>query len=295
VLSRYPKLVVGESKRRAGYTEASRGCKHLCRHCPVVPVYNGTFRIVPADVVMADIRQQVAAGAEHISFGDPDFLNGPGHARRVIESLHAEFPTLTYDVTVKIEHLLRHRELLPVLRETGCLFVISAVESLDDDVLRKLDKGHTPADFFGAVELLRTHGLTLSPTFIPFHPWTTLGSYTDLLRAIRSLDLIENVAPVQLTLRLLIPSGSRLLELAGIEAAVESFDPQALVWRWRHSDPGIDALARDVLQIVHEGAKNGSARRAVFESIENRVGILVPREALPSRATIPFLEEPWFC
>ena len=80
-LSRYPKLVTGSGKKRVGYTEASRGCKHLCRHCPVVPVYNGAFRVVPMDIVLADIRQQVAAGAEHITFGDPDFLNGPTHAR----------------------------------------------------------------------------------------------------------------------------------------------------------------------------------------------------------------------
>ena len=63
-----------------GYTEASRGCKHLCRHCPVVPVYEGVFRIVDREVVLADIRQQVAAGARHITFGDPDFFNGVGHA-----------------------------------------------------------------------------------------------------------------------------------------------------------------------------------------------------------------------
>jgi hypothetical protein len=41
----------------------------------VVPVYNGVFRIVQRDVVLADIRQQVAMGAEHITFGDPDFFN----------------------------------------------------------------------------------------------------------------------------------------------------------------------------------------------------------------------------
>ena len=108
-----------------GYTEATRGCKHLCRHCPVVPVYRGAFRIVQQDVVLEDIRQQVAAGAEHITFGDPDFFNGPGHAIPIVEALHREWPALTYDVTIKMEHLLKHRELLPVLKATGCLFVTS--------------------------------------------------------------------------------------------------------------------------------------------------------------------------
>ena len=51
-LGAYAQLVMNGTMRRVGYTEASRGCKHLCRHCPVVPVYHGAFRIVQRDVVL---------------------------------------------------------------------------------------------------------------------------------------------------------------------------------------------------------------------------------------------------
>src|ERR1051326_929476 len=172
-LGAYAHLVTNGNRRRAGYTEASRGCKHFCRHCPLVPVYRGVFRVVQQDVVLEDVRRQMAAGAEHITFGDPDFFNGPGHARSIVEALHREWPDLTYDVTIKIEHLLQRRDLLPVLRRTGCAFVTSAVESLDDGVLARLAKGHTRADFLEALRLTREASLPLSPTFIPFTPWTT--------------------------------------------------------------------------------------------------------------------------
>ncbi|MFQ5695345.1 MAG: CUAEP/CCAEP-tail radical SAM protein, partial [Terriglobia bacterium] len=110
----YAALRLPDGRRRVvGYTEASRGCKHLCRHCPVVPVYQGAFRVVQRDVVLEDIRRQVAAGAQHITFGDPDFFNGPGHVLPIVETLHREFPTLSYDVTIKIEHLLKQSEHLP--------------------------------------------------------------------------------------------------------------------------------------------------------------------------------------
>ena len=80
-LDRYASLQLPTVTRRvAGYTEATRGCKHRCRHCPIVPVYDGQFRVVQADAVLGDIRNQVAAGAQHITFGDPDFFNGPTHA-----------------------------------------------------------------------------------------------------------------------------------------------------------------------------------------------------------------------
>ena len=200
-LSRYAKLQIAGESRPVGYTEASRGCKHLCRHCPVVPVYQGQFRVVQSEVVLGDVRQQVAAGARHITFGDPDFFNGPLHARRIVEALHREFPEVTYDATIKIEHLRRHREFLPVLKGTGCLFVTTAVESMDDMVLTKLDKGHSRADFIAVAADFHALGLTLAPTFIAFTPWTTPGSYRDFLAVIRELNLVDNVSPMQLALR----------------------------------------------------------------------------------------------
>ncbi|MDQ6665075.1 MAG: CUAEP/CCAEP-tail radical SAM protein [Acidobacteriota bacterium] len=295
-LTAYAKLLGSGAPKLAGYTEASRGCKHRCKHCPVAPVYNGVFRIVQRDVVLADVRQQVAAGAEHITFGDPDFFNGIGHALPLIEALHAEFPRLTYDATIKIEHLLKHREALPVLRRTGCLFIVSAVESVDDAVLSKLAKGHTRADFHEALRLTRKAGLHLSPTFIPFTPWTTLESYRDLLRAVRDLDLADSVAAIQLAIRLLIPAGSLLLELDEIRHIVEPFDPEALCYRWKNSDPAVDRLCAGIGDVVQREA--AKPRAEVFGKIWELAfdELTVPPDFhLAARATVPYLNEPWYC
>jgi hypothetical protein len=296
-LGRYAQLVTGEGERTVGYTEASRGCKHLCRHCPVVPVYRGAFRVVPRDVVLDDIRRQVSAGAQHITFGDPDFFNGPTHALRVVEALHREFPALTYDVTVKVEHLLRHDGALPVLKETGCLFVTSAVESVDDAVLLRLEKGHTRRDFYELVERCRSARLLLNPTFIAFLPWTTRAGYLDLLSVLRELDLIEQVSPVQLGLRLLIPAGSRILELEDVRRLVSRFDSDALAWKWSHADPTMDQLARAALATVQRGQNSGRSRRQIFGDVWK----LAAGEPLPDqpdllpRAAVPYLNEPWYC
>jgi len=286
--------------RTAGYTEASRGCKHLCRHCPIVPVYAGQFRVVPLEVVVADVRQQVAAGAEHITFGDPDFFNGVTHAIRIVEAVHAEFPRLTYDATIKIEHLLRHADQLAMLARTGCLFVTSAVESVDDEILHQLDKGHTRADFFRALELCENAGLPLQPTFIPFTPWTTREGYLDLLEVIADRDLTGSVASIQLAIRLLIPSRSRLLELAEIAALVGEFDAEKLVYPWSHADPALDALAERVAAIVAAGDPQKLSRAVVFEQIwEAAVGLsrggARSLHVTDGRREVPFLSEPWYC
>jgi radical SAM superfamily enzyme YgiQ (UPF0313 family) len=298
-LARYAALHLPSGERRtAGYTEASRGCKHVCRHCPIVPVYNGQFRIVSPEVVLADIDAQVAAGAGHITFGDPDFLNGPTHAMRVVEGLHARHPAVSYDVTIKVEHLLNHRDCLPRLAATGCAFVTSAVESVDDRVLALLDKGHTRSDFVEAVGACRVAGVALVPTFVAFHPWLTLEGYCDLLDTIAALGLVDHVAPIQLAIRLLVPNGSRLLTLEEMRRHVGAFDPQTLTHRWLHPDPRVDALHAEVSALV--GARVTADRRAVFADVSalahDRAGLPPPdTHPIRDRATVPFLNEPWYC
>jgi radical SAM superfamily enzyme YgiQ (UPF0313 family) len=305
-LERYAYLTVGQERRTVGYTEATRGCKHTCRHCPIVPVYGGKFRTVGRAVVLADVRQQVAAGATHITFGDPDFFNAPGHSLPLVAEFHEEFPEVTYDVTIKVEHLLRHAGHLRGLKETGCLFLTSAIESVDDLVLDRLDKRHTREDLASVVSAVHGAGLTLSPTFVAFNPWTSPASYVDFLDTIASLGLVESVSPVQYAIRLLIPAGSRLMDLNEVRDLVEEFDPQALVYPWSHVDPAVDALHRDVMEIATDtAAAAGTEDRVVtFDRIRAvayacaglaKPAALAARPRDPGASDLPRLSEPWYC
>jgi hypothetical protein len=167
-------------------------------------------------------------------------------------------------------------------------------------VLALFDKGHTREDFFEAVGLCRTAGVTLVPTFVAFHPWLSLESYCDLLDTIARLDLVDHVAPIQLAIRLLVPEGSRLLMLEDMRAHTGGFDPATLTYRWAHPDPRVDALQRDVTALV--GMRLTTDRRALFDEIavlaHSRAGVPVPAfdpRPARARATVPYLNEPWYC
>jgi len=300
-LQRYAKLILADGKQKTtGFAEASRGCKHLCRHCPVVPVYEGKFRVVPVEIVLADIAQQVAAGAAHISFGDPDFLNGPTHALKVAEALHARFSDLTWDATIKVEHLLNHAELLSRLKQCGLLFIVTAVESVDDAILDKLAKGHTHADFETVLAHCRALDIALAPTFVPFTPWTTLAGYRDLLATLLKLHLVEAVPPVQLAIRLLVPQGSYLLQLPEFAARVGAFDEAMLGYPWQADDSRVDALQREIMAWVMEAEKAALPRAEVFAGIWARTHAALGEAAPPLDpaqfgAAIPHHSEPWYC
>ncbi len=299
-LERYARLEQAGATRLAGQVEASRGCLHFCRHCPIPPVYGGRFFVVPRDVVLADIRQQVAAGATHITFGDPDFLNGPGHSLAIVRAVRAEFPSLTFDFTAKIEHLLRHHDLLPDLARLGCLFIVSAVESIDDRVLAILAKGHTRADVEAVVDLTRRAGIALRPSLVPFTPWTSLDGYRDLLEFVECRDLIDHLDPVQLVIRLLLPPGSLLLRRPEMRVHLGPFDPARFTYEWRHPDPRMDRLHQELSALVEQAAHDDQDPRPTFDRIVARAGApRLPASPHPpiarDKGRPPRLTEPWFC
>jgi len=300
-LTRYASLILPDNTRKTvGFGETTRGCKYFCRHCPIVPVYQGTFRVIPADIVLDDLRSQIGQGAQHISFGDPDFLNGPGHALRIVRALHAEYPEITYDATIKIEHIVNYPGEIRLLKETGCLFILSAVEAVDDAILTYLDKGHTRADFLTALACLRETGIDLLPTFVAFTPWTTLAGYRELLQHIIDLQLIESVAPVQLSIRLLIPQGSWLLRLDTLSDSLAGFDQATLGYRWNNPDPRVDKLQREVQSWVSIADQKGMTRQEIFHGIVDLAWQAsgLPAPALPEHAggkPVPHLSENWYC
>jgi radical SAM superfamily enzyme YgiQ (UPF0313 family) len=298
-LDKYSHLEHEGGSRTAGYVEASRGCLHLCTHCPIPPVYGGRFFIVPQEVVLEDIRRQVAAGATHISFGDPDFLNGPKHSLRIVRAMHEEFPTLTYDFTAKVEHLLNRGEDMPEFAAAGCLFIITAVESLSDRVLTILDKQHTREDVVNAIKYVRDAGIAPRPTWVTFTPWTTLEDFLDVLEFIEENGMIDNIDPVQYSVRLLIPPGSWLAEHEETLPHRGELDEAAFTYRWTHPDPRMDQLQKDVARLVEEDADAGEDAAATFYRIKDLAYGRQPVElacALPmDRQRAPRMSESWFC
>jgi len=301
-LDRYARLAVNGEERLVGSVEATRGCSHRCRHCPVPVVYNGRVRAIDEAAVVADVDQLVAAGARHLTFADPDFLNTPLHSRRVVAAIHQHHPSLTFDCTTKVEHILRHPDVWPEFGEAGCTFVVSAFESVNNTILEHLDKGHSVANASEAVVLLRNHGIEVRPSWLPFTPWTTTKDLVDLLDFVVAHDLVQNVDPVQYTVRLLVPEGSLLLGLPAMTPHLGPYDQDRLGWTWWHPDPAVDQLQEELVALVE---------RRVEQCVADTFGAidaLIRARARASRAAPPpgaisrgpvgeraRLTEPWFC
>ena len=301
VLRSYAGLEIDGTIVPAGYVEATRGCHHTCTHCPITPVYGGRLVVVPRDNVLEDIARQVEAGARHITFGDPDFFNGPTHSLRIVKATRERWPDVTFDATIKIEHILEHRQRLPELAEHGCQFVVSAVESLNEEALLRMKKGHDAASVAEAIALLDEVGIPMRPSLLPFSPWETMESYLHLLRFMAEQGMIRNIDPVHWSIRLLIPPGSAVLDDPDTASWIGPLDPEALSYDWMHHDPRMEALQKEVGRLAEAGDACQQDSAETFEAIwiaTHRAAGIDPAEipvAKVHRPKPPRLTESWFC
>ena len=302
-LERYARLAVGGEERLVGYVEASHGCVHRCRHCPVPAVYDGRIRVVQAETVLRDVERLAAIGARHITFGDPDFLNGWRHSLAIVRALHERRPELTFDCTTKVEHVLEHANVWDQMAASGCLFVVSALESVNDEILARLEKGHTTAQAVQALDMLREHGIETRPSFMPFTPWTTPRDVRDIVDFVAAHDLVANVDPVQYTIRLLVPEDSLLLASEDLREHLGPYQAQRLSYPWRSADPTADRLQGRLSALVQQSAAAQEAIGLTFARIRAAVREATGEadgpepEAIPMGSTEgrPRLTEPWFC
>lgn len=301
-LEAYAQFEGNGETRTVGYTETTHGCKHLCTHCPIPPVYNGKFSVVHPDTVLAEIQEQVAQGATHITFGDPDFLNGPMHGLRILRAMHETYPNLTFDFTTKVEHILKHRKHFPEFAHLGCRFVISAVESLSERVLTILEKHHTRADVEIAIDIVHGAGIALRPTWVPFTPWATIDDYLEIFQFVDTHRLVYHVDPVQYAVRLLIPPGSYLLNRPETKTLSLTLEKAAFSYTWTHPDARMDELHKTVNALVENNARAGVDTLETFYRIWALAADMHGSKHIPlglrSKAVhqpAPRITEAWFC
>ena len=128
--------------------------------------------------------------------------------------------------------------------------MVSAFESLNDETLDRLDKGHTAADAARARSSCSAlTRIDVRPSFLPFTPWTTRADIVDLLEFAYEHDLVGSVDPVQYTIRLLLPDGSLLLDHPDLAPYLGAWDPARLSFEWTPADPEMDVLQRELAAI----------------------------------------------
>jgi radical SAM superfamily enzyme YgiQ (UPF0313 family) len=242
-LDRYSSLEAGKFFVRPtviGNVETARGCHHSCSYCSVFAATGTKVNIIPAAVVLEDIRQVVALGATHIGFVDAEFINSRRHGLDVVRRMKAEFPDLTFDIVTRADHIVESKDVIAELKNLGCAFVTSAFEFPRQRVLDAVNKGLTLEHIERAIAFCRSIGLKLNPTFIIFNPWIDLSDLLFFDEWLEQTGLIESVDAEQFRGRLYLYKGSPLLADADIRNLRLVEHP--FHYDWEHPDRRVDEI-----------------------------------------------------
>lgn len=298
-ISNYAHLMLENEKRLVGYVETTTGCAHKCRHCPVPVIHNGKFKAIRYDIVLSEIGELYQQGARHITFGDPDFFNGPTHALKIVRNMHKVWPDLSFDATIKVEHVLEHPDIWDEMHGSGLEFIVSAFEHSSDYILGKLAKGHTKDDMVKALEILRSAGIEVRPSLLPFTPWTNKENLLELIEFIFDHNLIGSIDPVQMSIRLLVPLGSLLMTDADLDLG--PWNPETLSYEWQSADPEIDFLQIKFSEIAQQSESRQENPVETFirmrEVAYAHFELKAPARETPlvDICSKPRLSESWFC
>ena len=293
----YSHIVDGSNNLIAGSVETTYGCKHEYTHCPVPIQFKGMFKTFGTEKIITDVTNQVEEGAKHISFNDPDFFNGPKHALKILQLLNEKHPSITYDSTIKVEHILKYPDYFQELKNLNMLFVISAFETTNDHVLNILQKNHSFNDLNKAVELSLENNIDIRPTWMPFSPWTEQNDLISIIKLIENYKLRETVDPIQLTIKLLVPKNSLILKRPEMKEYLLDYDPASFSYAWKYKFPNIDNIQNELFTYVlqHESENEYTQYLGLVDILESHTNETLLNSEKYSQRIVPKLSETWFC
>ena len=296
-ISEYTRLIDEETNRITGSVETTYGCKHLCTHCPVPIQFQGSFKTFSEKKIIDDVSNQIELGAEHISFNDPDFFNGPKFSLKILEKLNKKYPLITYDSTIKVEHILKYKDYFKELNNLNMLFVISAFESTNDFILKVLNKNHTSTDLEDTIELSKIYNVDIRPTWMPFTPWTRLEDLCNIIELIENYELRDTVDPIQLTIKLLIPKQSLIIDSPEIKEYLGQYDAESFSYFWSYEDPKVDDLQKSLFNYVVKNEKLDMKEQYIglVRLIEKFTNTNIIKNNTYNYRNTPKLSETWFC
>mmetsp|Transcript_156 Transcript_156/g.503 ORF Transcript_156/g.503 Transcript_156/m.503 type:complete len:425 (+) Transcript_156:2547-3821(+) len=253
-LTKYPQPhlanLMGEEKVVGGI-ELTRGCHHKCTYCSVFSAYDGKVLLGDIDQIIEDIDAMVDQGMEHMTFIDAEFFNATRRSFDALARIHQRHPTLTYDFTTRVDHILENRDRLSELRDQGVRVITSALEFPKNEVLQQVAKEVDVDDLKESVRLVQNSGITLNPTFIMFNPWVTLDDFPKFHDFLVETNMENSVDPVQFETRLHLYKGSPLLKNDTIKAL--RLEEHEFYYDWFHPDERVDELFRASVTPAVEG------------------------------------------
>ncbi|MGC4086565.1 MAG: radical SAM protein [Polyangiaceae bacterium] len=168
--------------------QATRGCPFHCSFCSV-PDFNPGFRTRPVAEVVRDIE---AVRFPHffqeklVWFWDDNLLVQRRWAKQLLSAMVGLDRWWLTQASIDI---VKDRELLDLMRRSGCIGIFLGIESLDADALQSVDKRQNQVRAYReAVQRLHEHGICVMAGFISGFDTQTRESIVSVAERLNELE-----------------------------------------------------------------------------------------------------------
>jgi anaerobic magnesium-protoporphyrin IX monomethyl ester cyclase len=170
----------------------TRGCPYSCTFCSA-PILSGKkLRHHSKEYVLRNISNLYHNyGIREFHIVDDNFTQDIDYAKTIVRGIIS----LNLDISLAMPNGIRmdylDDELLELLKEAGLYLVSIAVESGNDEILKKMKKGTKVHKIHRDVKLIKKHGFDIAAFFILGFPEETLETIQDTIDLSMELPLLR--------------------------------------------------------------------------------------------------------
>jgi radical SAM superfamily enzyme YgiQ (UPF0313 family) len=141
--------------------ETGRGCKNRCDFCAVQAAHKQAYRSKSIDEIISDIK---SVKRKNIYFADDNFV---ADFKRTKELLKRMIPLKKKWFSHGSINMADDKELLELLRKSGCVNLLIGFETLNQETLRQMNKSwnNIKRSYNESIKKINDHGITIYATF----------------------------------------------------------------------------------------------------------------------------------
>jgi anaerobic magnesium-protoporphyrin IX monomethyl ester cyclase len=173
----------------------SRGCVNKCSFC--YRMEKG-IRLRSIDNIVEEIYQlNKRFGTNFIEFSDECYVLNKSRIERFTQALDERNLKIKYWCASRVNII--DEDMLDLLKKSGCEFINYGFESMDEKVLKGMNKNTTPEQNENAARLTKEAGIPFGLNFLWCNPYDTIESLwknVNFIKKYNTYKHIRNIRPV---------------------------------------------------------------------------------------------------
>lgn len=155
----------------------SRGCLHHCHFCPFWGLYNATYRTRSPELVVEQLELLTDKyGVKLVQFSDPLTNGDRNWMEKFLDLMIERKVDMKWKMLPRADLILRDRDLVPKMAESGLVQILTGVESFSQSTLNYARKNESVDEIKECIRLAREYKIGTLASYIVGWPQETKQS-----------------------------------------------------------------------------------------------------------------------